>query len=97
MFRTKAVKKMETRILCCATVFRKSCLLRDNGEKYCRVWRATDVSMAQAHCIPKATNTHAVSYFFIFPLQQWLHERTSLLRYTFTALSCKYYHHPIYV
>jgi len=36
--------------------------------------------------IPKATNTH--SYYVIliaFPLQQWLHERDSMLRYTYIA------------
>jgi hypothetical protein len=33
--------------------------------------------------VPKATNTHA-NYFMliVFPLQQWLHERTSMSRYT---------------
>jgi len=34
--------------------------------------------------IPKATNTHSEYVIFIsFSLQQWLHERTSLLRYTY--------------
>ena len=34
--------------------------------------------------IPKATNTHSVYIIIIaFPLQQWLHERASLLRYTY--------------
>jgi len=36
--------------------------------------------------IPKATNTHSDSVIFIaFPLQQWLHERALLLRYTYIA------------
>jgi hypothetical protein len=42
------------------------------------IWR-----MRIACWIPKATNTH--SWYVIltaFPLQQWLHERTSMLRYT---------------
>jgi hypothetical protein len=36
--------------------------------------------------IPKATNTH-LKYVvvIVFPLQKWLHERTSLLRYTYIA------------
>ena len=36
--------------------------------------------------IPKATNTHS-QYVILtaFPLQQWLHERASLSRYTYTA------------
>ena len=34
--------------------------------------------------IPKATDTHSeyVIPFFPFPLQQWLHDRASLLRYS---------------
>jgi hypothetical protein len=36
--------------------------------------------------IPKATNTHRGSLMLIaFPLQQWLHERASMLRYTYIA------------
>jgi len=34
--------------------------------------------------ITKATDTHSVYVISIaFPLQQWLHERASLLRYTY--------------
>jgi len=54
-------------------------------EKYCKVGQATEDKMAYAHCMPdtKATNTHS-EYVIItaFPLQHWLHERASLLRYT---------------
>ena len=33
--------------------------------------------------VPNATNTHSECVIFIaFPLQQWLHERASMLRYT---------------
>ena len=36
-----------------------------------------------AWCIPKTTNPHSEYVTFIaFPVQQWLHERPSLLRYT---------------
>jgi hypothetical protein len=35
---------------------------------------------------PKASNTHAeYVVFFAFPLQQWLHERASMLRYAYIA------------
>ena len=35
-------------------------------------------------CIPKATNTHSECELLIaLPLQQWLHERSSMLRYTY--------------
>jgi len=37
---------------------------------------------------PKATNTHSEYVLIIaFILQQWLHERASLLRYTFIQVS----------
>jgi len=37
-------------------------------------------------CIPKATNTHSECVILIaFPLQQWLHERASILRSTYIA------------
>jgi len=36
--------------------------------------------------IPKATNTHTgYVILIVFPLQQWLHERASMLRYTYIA------------
>jgi hypothetical protein len=43
------------------------------------IWR-----LRIARWIPKATNT--LSYYLLviaFPLQQWLHERASVLRYTY--------------
>jgi hypothetical protein len=40
--------------------------------------------MPIAHCIPKATNTHSEYVTLIaLPMQQWLHERTSVLLYTY--------------
>ena len=36
--------------------------------------------------IPKATNKHSEYVLLIaFPLQQWFHERASMLRYTYVA------------
>jgi hypothetical protein len=38
--------------------------------------------------IPKATDTHSECVILnAFPLQQWLHERASMLRYTYIAAS----------
>jgi len=51
MFQTKGVEKIKTHILCSITVFRKSCRLWDNVEKYCRAGQATDDNMAHAHCM----------------------------------------------
>ena len=45
------------------------------------IWR-----MRIACWIPKATNTHSEYVILIaFPLQQWLHERASVLRHTYIA------------
>jgi len=45
------------------------------------IWR-----MRIACWIPKDTNTHSEYIMLIdFPLQQWLHERASVLRYTYIA------------
>jgi hypothetical protein len=47
----------------------------------------TILRMRIARCIPKATDTHTEYVILIaFPLQQWLHERASMLRYT--HISC---------
>ena len=43
--------------------------------------------MLIARWIPKATNTHSEYVILIaFPPQQWLHERASMLRYTYIAV-----------
>jgi hypothetical protein len=39
-----------------------------------------------AYWLRKDTGTHSEYVIFIpFPLQQWLHERPSMLRYTYSA------------
>jgi hypothetical protein len=39
--------------------------------------------------IPKAADTHSeYGILNALPPQQWLHERASMLRYTYIALSC---------
>jgi len=47
--------------------------------------------MRNACWIPKATNTYSECVILIaFPLQRWLHERASVLRYTYIArLECQ--------
>jgi hypothetical protein len=45
------------------------------------IWR-----MRIAYWIPKATDTHSdYKILIVFPQQQWLHEHTSVLRYTYFA------------
>jgi len=58
---------------------RKSTVQR--GRPQMTIWR-----MRIACWIPKATNTHAGCVMLTaFPLQQWLYERVSMLRYTYIA------------
>ena len=63
-------------------------------EKYCTAGQATDDNIIRcmriACWIPKATNMKSEYVIFIaFPPQQWLHERASMLHYTYTAcLAC---------
>jgi hypothetical protein len=43
--------------------------------------------------VPKATNTHSEYVILIaFPLQQWLHERASMLRYI--CIACLFFFVP---
>jgi hypothetical protein len=70
--------------------FRKSCRLWNNVVKYCTAWQATDDNiiwhMRIACWINKATNTHTDCVILnVFPLQQLLHERASILRNTYIA------------
>ena len=51
------------------------------GRPQMTIWR-----MRIASCIPKSTNTNSEFVILIAsPLQQWSHERASMLRYTYTA------------
>ena len=48
------------------------------------------------HCKQKSTNTHsAYVTLTAFPLQQWLHERASLLRYTYIGCRVLFIEHQI--
>jgi hypothetical protein len=54
-------------------------------EKYCRAGQAKDGNMVNAHCMLDnlGYKTHLEYVILIaFPLQQWLHERASILRIT---------------
>ena len=61
-------------------------------EKYCTTGLTTNNNIIQpirlAFWITKTTNIHSeyvIGLFIALPLQQWLHERASLLRYTYIA------------
>jgi hypothetical protein len=88
MFQTKVVEKIKTHILCSVTFFFVENLavcaimwkhIVERGRPGMTIWR-----MRIACWILKARNTYS-DYVILaaFPLQQWLHVRTSLLRYTY--------------
>jgi hypothetical protein len=86
MFQTNVVKKTKTRILCSVTLFPENHSFNEIMWKntvepdrpHMTIWR-----MRFAWWITKATDTQS-EYVKLntFPLEQWLHERTSLLRYS---------------
>jgi hypothetical protein len=62
----------------------------DNMEKYCTAPQVTDANIMWSMCfacwITKLTDTHSIYETLIaFPLQQWLHIRTSVFCYTYIA------------
>ena len=88
MFQTKVLEEIRTNILCSINFF---FLNRD----VCEIWKKyvewgrlqmTIWRMRIAWWIPKSTERHSEYVILIaFPLQQWLHERASMVRYTYTA------------
>jgi len=50
MFQTKVVEKIKTHISCSEIIFRKSCRLWDNVEKYCTARQPKD-DYVDAHCM----------------------------------------------
>jgi hypothetical protein len=57
------------------------------GRSQVTIWRMRIVCW-----IPKATNTHSGCVMLIaFPMQQWLHEQASMLRYTYIVCLVFYF------
>jgi len=89
MFQTKVVEKIKGHIISSVTFF----FSFENRAIYEIMWKNTVERggpqmtiwrMRIACWILKATNTHTeVVTLIAFPQQQWLHERASLLRYTY--------------
>ena len=96
MLQTRVAEEIKTHILYFITYFRKSCRLWDNMDKiqFHRVRRATDDNIIRRMRItcwmPKARGSGSESGILTaFPLQQWLHECASMLRYTYIACLVK--------
>ena len=91
MFQAKVVEKIKTHILCSVTFSPKSYRLWDNVEKKNIVEQGrpqmTIWCMRIACWIPKATDKYWEYLIIIaFPLQQWLYDCVSVLRYTYSKL-----------
>jgi hypothetical protein len=90
-FRQKLLIKSKQTFYVQYLYFRKSLRLWDE-EKYCRVGQALPI-------LDTSSYTHSEYVIFIaFPLQQWLHQRASMLGYTYSTLpvllfsfQCKFY------
>jgi len=90
MFQTKVVEKIKTHFIF------NNCFVFENRAVYEIMWKNMVVRcrphmivwrMCTACWITKAANTHSeYVVFIVFPLQQWLQERPSILRYT--CISC---------
>jgi len=83
MSQTKVVEKIQTHFTF-NNFFLKSCRLWDNVEKYGRARQEADNNMAHVHCTLDTwgyKHTLRIVMIMAFPLQQWLRERTSILRY----------------
>ena len=88
MFQTKVVEKIKTGILCLVTFL-------ENRAVYEIVWKnivergRPQMTIRHVHLvcwINKAKDAHSEYAILIaFPLQQWLHERSSMSRYTSIA------------
>jgi hypothetical protein len=87
MFRAKFIEEIKTRILHSIIFFPENRAIYEimwentveRDRPQITIWR-----MRIACWIPKAKNTHSQYVIFIaFPLQQWLQDRASLLRYTY--------------
>ena len=88
MFQTDAVDEIKTHISCSVTFFSP-----DNRAVYeimnfiQPAWPQIPIWLMHiAYWIPKATNSHS-EYVILsaFPLQHWLHEHATMLRYTYNA------------
>jgi len=85
MFQAKAAEKIKTHILCYINFFENRAVYEIILKNTVQLGRPqTTIRPTRIACwITKDTNTHPEHVLFIaFPLQQWLHEGTSMLRHT---------------
>jgi hypothetical protein len=90
MFQTKTVQKIKTHILCPINFFFENRAVYEIKWKNNVDWDRPQMTIWRlriAWWITKATNTHSQYVMFIaFPLQQWLQEHASVLRFSTLAV-----------
>jgi len=80
------IRRENQNTFCVQYLFQRTLNFCDNVWKYVTAGQATDEGIIRrmrfACFVNKVTNTHSVYVILnAFPLQQWLHERVSILRY----------------
>jgi len=88
MFQTKVAEKITTHILSSVTFFKNPAVCEIMRKKSVQPGRPqTTIRCMHIACwIPTAKSTDSKYVVLIaFPLQHWLHERASILHYTYTA------------
>jgi hypothetical protein len=93
MFQTELIGEIKTNILCSInSLFFNFWILHlwQQMEEYCRAIQSADDiiwRMRFACCLTKATNTHSEYLILIaLLLQQWLHERVSVVSYNYIVV-----------
>jgi hypothetical protein len=92
MFQIKVVEKIKTHIFCSITFFENRAVYEIMSKNMVQPDATDDniIGRMRFECWrTKATDTQSEYVILIaFPQQQWLRERASMLRYTYTVLLC---------
>ena len=89
MFQKTVTEKIKTHILCAVSPPpRKTSRLWDNIKKYCTAGQAADdygACALHARYLRLQTHTFGICNTYCFSTAQWLHERATVVRYTYIA------------
>ena len=89
MFQTKIAEKIKTHILCLVTFFFENRVFSKITGNIIVEWGRPQKTLRRMCIVPWLTEaTDTSSVIIAFPLQQWLHESTPTLGYTYIFLSC---------
>jgi hypothetical protein len=85
MFQTAVLVNIKTHSFCSTHFVQKSCRLWDNEGKYRTAREATEDNIIRRMRIACWITLSEYVTLIVFPLQQWLRERASMLGYTCSA------------